>query len=244
LAIGIGSGRRRRGNTRARRVGGLGFLVGYLDESIMKRGVGDDCVKCGSLNILGTRPKLIDDSDVAAVKRAKEEHYQQNRGDNHLATLELESEAIKTGAIFKERLGVTLNIVEDGKKGIESVRDRVGTTMENERVDHFKTPTMVECSLIFEQEPEGTTLHCETQLPLPNATSLLIANIRDEGPIGMSRGEIGHAEVELDLLKGVQKGFCVLHRGEFEKLCPNDSGRWRWRDRRGRGRQWSRRNRR
>jgi hypothetical protein len=74
--------------------------------------------------------------------------------------LELESEAIKTGPIFKERLGVTLNIVEDGKKGIESVRDRVGTTMENERVDHFKTPTMVECSLIFEQEPEGTTLHC------------------------------------------------------------------------------------
>jgi hypothetical protein len=158
--------------------------------------------------------------------------------------LELESEAIKTGPIFKERLGVTLNIVEDGKKGIESVRDRVGTTMENERVDHFKTPTMEECPLVFEQEPEGTTLHRQTQLSFPNATSLSIANIRDEGPIGMSRGEIGHAEVELDLLIGVQKGFCVLHRVELEKLCPNDSGRWRWRDRRGRGRQWSRRNRR
>ena len=116
--------------------------------------------------------------------------------------------------------------------------------MENERVDHLKTPTMEECPLVFEQEPEGTTLYCQTQLPLPNATSLSIANIHDEGPIGMSRGEIGHAEVELDLLKGVQKGFCVLHRVELEKLCPDDSGRWRWRDRRGRGRQWNRKNRR
>ncbi len=116
--------------------------------------------------------------------------------------------------------------------------------MENERINHLKTPTMEECPLVFKQEPEGTTLHCQAQLPLPNATSLLIANIRDEGPIGMSRGEIGHAEVELDLLKGVQKGFCVLHRVKLEKLCPNDSGRWRWRDHRGRGRQWNRKNRR
>jgi hypothetical protein len=30
--------------------------------------------------------------------------------------LELESEAIKMGPMFKERIGVTLNIVEDGKK--------------------------------------------------------------------------------------------------------------------------------
>jgi len=116
LTIGIGSGRRCRGNTRAGRVGGLGFLVVNLDESIMKQGIGDDGVNGRCLNILGTRPKLIDNSDVAAVKRAKEEHHQQNRKDNNLATSELESEAIKTGPIFKKRHGVTLNIAEDGKK--------------------------------------------------------------------------------------------------------------------------------
>ena len=109
--------------------------------------------------------------------------------------------------------------------------------MENERVDHLKTTTMEECPLVFEQEPEGTTLHCQTQMPLPNMTSLSIASIRDKGPTGMSRGEIGHAEIELDLLKGVQKGFGVLHRVELEKLCPNDRGR-------GRERQWNRKNRR
>ena len=117
--------------------------------------------------------------------------------------------------------------------------------MENERVDHLKTPTMEERSLIFKQEPEGATLHGQAQLPLPNATSLLIAHIRDEGSIGMSRGEVGHAEVELDLLKGGKKGCRVLHRVELEKLRPNDSGRWRWRrDQRGRGRRWSMKNRR
>ena len=79
--------------------------------------------------------------------------------------------------------------------------------MENERVDHLKTPTMEECPLVFEQEPEGTTLNSQTQMPLPNATSLSIASIRDEGPIGMSRGEIGHAEVELDLLKESRKAW-------------------------------------
>ncbi len=88
----------------------------HLDESIMKRGIGDDCVNGRCLNILGARPKMIDNCDVAAVKHAKEEHHQQNWRDNHLATLELESEAIKTGPIFEERLRVTLNIVEDGKK--------------------------------------------------------------------------------------------------------------------------------
>ncbi len=86
-----------------------------LNESIMKRGIGDDGVDGRCLNILGTRP-LIDNCNLAAVKRAKEEHHQQNRRDNHLAMLELKSEAIKTWPIFKERLGVTLNIVEDGKK--------------------------------------------------------------------------------------------------------------------------------
>ena len=187
MTIGIGSGRRCSGNTRAGRVGGLGFLVVNLNESIMKRSIGDDGVDGRCLNILGTRPKLIDYCNVAAVKRVKEKHHQQNRRDNHLATLELESEAIKTGPIFKERLGVTLNIVEDGKKLIESVRDRVRTTMENERVNHLKTPTMEECPLIFKQEPEGATLHGQAQLPLPNVTSLLVGNIRDEGPIGMSR---------------------------------------------------------
>jgi hypothetical protein len=116
LTIGIGSGRCCRGNTRAGRVGGLGFLVVNLDESIMKRGIGDDGVDGRCLNIFGTRPKLIDNCDVAAVKRAKEEHHQQHWRDNHLATLELESEAIKMGPMFKERIGVTLNIVEDGKK--------------------------------------------------------------------------------------------------------------------------------
>ena len=105
--------------------------------------------------------------------------------------------------------------------------------MENERVDHLKTPTMEECPLVFEQEPEGTTLNSQTQMPLPNATGLSIASIHDEGPIGMSHGEIGHAEVELDLLRGVQKGLGILHRVELKKLCPNDSGR-------GRGRQWNR----
>ena len=116
--------------------------------------------------------------------------------------------------------------------------------MENERVDHLKTPTMEECPLIFKQEPEGATLHCQAQLPLPNATSLLIANIRDEGPIGMSRGEVGHAKVELDLLEGGKKGCRVLHRVELAKLGPNYSGRWRWRDQRGRGARWNRKNRR
>jgi len=116
VTIGIGSGRCGSGNTRAGRVGGLGFLVVNFDESIMKRSIGDDGVDGRCLNILGTRPKLINYGNVSAMKRAKEKHHQQNRRDNHLATLELESEAIKTGPIFKERLGVTLNIVEDGEQ--------------------------------------------------------------------------------------------------------------------------------
>ncbi len=62
---------------------------------------------------------------------------------------QLQSKAIKTRAIFDDRLGFPLYVIKRGEEGSEGIGDHVMTAMLHQGGKYFKTTTMVEAALVL-----------------------------------------------------------------------------------------------
>jgi len=83
--------------------------------------------------------KLIKDVRVTRVQRTDEDHYQQERRDDHLAMGHNQDHAVEARAKLHNRLRIPLNVVEEQHKSRERICDRVGATVAIENINHFKT---------------------------------------------------------------------------------------------------------
>ncbi len=71
--------------------------------------------------------------------------------------------------------------------------------MLHEGSKHFETTAVKKRSLILEQETKIPVLDSHPELALSSPTCLEIDSVSSEGIVAVPRGELGHAEVELNL---------------------------------------------
>ena len=83
---------------------------------------------------------------------------------------------------------------------------------------HFEPTAVKKRSLILEQEPKSPILDSKSELAFPRPTRLEIVSVGRERIVTVPGGELGHAEVELNLLQRIQKPLSILERIELEKL--------------------------
>jgi hypothetical protein len=103
-----------------------------------------------------------------------EDHYQQVRRDDHLATVHIQDHAIEARAKLHNRLRIPLNVVEKGHKSRERVRDRVGAAVAIENINHFKSLAVKTRTSVLEKKAKPPILDSNPELTLPIATGLRI----------------------------------------------------------------------
>ena len=74
--------------------------------------VGNNRIDRRGRQILVARSKLIQDVGVTRVQRTDEDHDQQERRDDHLATGHIQEHAVEARAKLHNRLRIPLNVVE------------------------------------------------------------------------------------------------------------------------------------
>ena len=106
---------------------------------IMVFHIGNNRIDRLGLQIFVARSKLIKDVRVTRVQHTDEDHYQQERRDDHLAMGHIQDHAVEARAKLHNRLRIPLNVVEEQHKSRECVCDRVGVTVAIKNINHFKT---------------------------------------------------------------------------------------------------------
>jgi hypothetical protein len=132
-----------------------------------------------------------------------------------------------------------LNIVEKRHERAERIRNRVRATMLVQDIEHFKTLSVVQSTLVVEEEPKRTLADSSPNLPFPEKTRRNIGRSRDQQRLIGEQGTVfGLTEPIENHVINVQVCLDILEDGKLESF------RRPKRNHRGSNNQWRRRNRR
>jgi hypothetical protein len=146
------------------------------DENVMIIHVIRDQVNGHSFQRLVVSPKLLDNVRIMAVEGAQEEHDKKKRRNDNLAPCHFQNQTVELGSKSHNWLVIALELVEDQEQeqGGKGVGNKVGATEGIQCGKHLETATIVDVALVLEEEMEGPILDSQTELTIPDATSLKV----------------------------------------------------------------------
>ena len=123
---------------------------------------------------------------------------------------------VEAGTELHNRLGITLNIVEEGHKNREGICDGVRMTVVIEDINHFKTFSMEAGTSILKQEAEPPILDGNAKPALPITTGLSVGRVSDQFVIRLAGAVFVRPKVEINFILHVQITLDVLDFGSLK----------------------------
>ena len=117
---------------------------------------------------------------------------------------------VEAGTELHNRLGITLNIVEEGHKSREGIYDGVRMTVVIEDINHFKNFSVEAGTSILKQEAEPPILDGNAKPALPITTGLSVGRVSDQFVIRLAGAVFVRPKVEINFILHVQITLDVL----------------------------------
>ncbi len=106
------------------------------------------------------------------MRSTKKVHHEKEWGNHNFAPCHIHDHIVKTRTKVHDGLRITLDVIEEGHEGCESIGHSIRTTVLVKCREHLKTVAIIQHPLVVEQEMKGTILDGCADQALPDLTCL------------------------------------------------------------------------